>query len=47
MLSLLLACLLLVSVQADTKPEDFEAQIEQTDFKVNDESGYKVCQFEF
>jgi hypothetical protein len=30
------------AVYADTKEEDYGAQIEQTDFKVNDEKGYKV-----
>lgn len=42
--SLLIVSILVIAVCArpDTKPEDYEAQIEQTDFKVNDESGYKV-----
>jgi Insect cuticle protein len=32
---------LIASVCADTKPEDYEAHIEQTDFEKNAESGYK------
>ena len=35
-------CMIVVGINADTKPEDYEAHIEQADFKVNDESGYKV-----
>lgn len=33
--------MIVASVSGDTLPQDFEAHIESTDFKVNDESGYK------
>lgn len=39
--ALAVACVLIASVCADTKPEDYEAHIEQTDFEKTDESGYK------
>lgn len=38
-------CLFSALINADTPKEDYEAQIEQTDFKVNDEAGYKVWIF--
>jgi hypothetical protein len=38
---IILSVCFIALAKADTKPEDYEAQIEQTDFKVNDESGYK------
>lgn len=36
-----LTCLLFASICADTLPEDYEAHIESTDFKINEDSGYK------
>lgn len=37
------ACLLIASACArpDTKPEDYEAQVQENDFVVNEDSGYK------
>lgn len=33
--------MLIASAAADTKPEDYEAHIEQTDFKTNEDASYK------
>lgn len=34
-------CILIASISADTLPIDYEAHIEATNFKVNEEGGYK------
>lgn len=39
--SLAIACLLIASACGETLPIDYEAHIEQTDFKINEDAGYK------